>query len=269
MSEDLKIEIPEVRIRAFRAINEPETCELFIQGHTRVLTDIGITKVTSSKNEWASNPDAFVIIVESLDRQSVYGGARIHVAGGAEALPIEQATSALDSSIHDLVWTYAKHGTGEICGLWNSQKLAGYGIGTPLLIRTLIAIASQLGIQSLFAFCAPYTVKPVVDCGMVLIESIGNKGTFFYPKLDLIATALVLEDVAGLRGAKQEDKDFIFNMRENPTGLKLSELKNKAISVVFDLHMQNIGNWSLAQTIAAADQIRQKNKFEVTEPNFF
>src|SRR5665213_1215106 len=96
MDETLNKDKPEVRLRAFRAADEPETCELFIEGHTHVLTSIGVTKVTSSKNEWTKNPAAFVMIVESLDGKKVYGGARVHVAGGSQPLPIEQATSAID-----------------------------------------------------------------------------------------------------------------------------------------------------------------------------
>jgi hypothetical protein len=265
----LNKEKPEVRIRAFRAIDEPETCELFIQGHTYVLTSIGVTKVTSSKNGWARNPAAFVIIVESLDGKKVYGGARVHVSGGSEPLPIEQATRALDPSIHELVWKYAQHGTGEICGLWNSQELAGYGIGTPLLIRTLIAISSQIGIQSLFALCAPYTVKPVVNCGMVLIDSIGNKGTFYYPKLDLIATAMILNDVSTLSKAVEEDKSAIFQMRENANNLKIYELKNKEITIDFELQIPNLDKWDLSQAISLAEKEFLENKTIVKKPNFF
>jgi hypothetical protein len=263
-------EIPEVRIRAFRAIDEPEACELFIRGHTEVLTSIGVTKVTSSKNEWAKNPDAFVIIVESLDGKEVFGGARVHVAGGTEPLPIEQATGAMDSTVHKLVWDYAQYGTAEICGLWNSHKLAGYGIGTPLLIRTLIAISSQLGIQSLFALCAPYTVKPVVNCGMVLVDSIGNKGTFYYPKLDLLATAMILTDISALSKAVEEDKLFIFQMRENPNTLKIDELKNKKIAIDFELLIPKLDQWDLAQAIASASRAYLENKKLVEdEPTFF
>jgi len=260
---------PEIRIRAFRAINEPQTCELFIQGHTEVLTSIGVTKVTSSKNEWAKNPDAFVLIVESLDGKEVFGGARVHVAGGYEPLPIEQATTLLDPSIHELVWRYAQFGTGEICGLWNSHKLAGYGIGTPLLIRTLIAISSQLGLQSLFALCAPYTVKPVVKCGMVLIDDVGNKGTFYYPKLDLIATAMILKEITTLGDADEEDKDMIFQMRERPDSLSINGLKNKDIRVDFKLCIPDLDEWDLTKAIESASRSYLKGKIVEKEPSFF
>jgi hypothetical protein len=247
MQEDVKKVKPEVRMRAFRAIDEPNTCEKFIKGHTEVLTSIGVTKVTSSKNGWAKNPAVFVIIVESPDGKKVYGGARVHVSGGSEPLPIEEATGKMDAGIYE-------HGTGEICGLWNSNELAGYGIGTPLLIRTLIAISSEIGLKSLFALCAPYTVKPVVNCGMVLVDSVGNNGTFYYPKLDLVATAMVLNDVTALSNAQEDDRLAIFQMRAHPGNLKINELKNKEISIDFQLNIPNLDQWDLTQTIDTANE---------------
>jgi hypothetical protein len=265
MEDDIKKGRPELRLRAYRAIDEPETCELFIKGHTAVLTSIGVTKVTSSKNGWAKNPAVFVIIVESIDGKTLYGGARVHVAGGSEPLPIEQATGTMDAGIFELVWNFSKRGTGEICGLWNSQELAGYGIGTPLLIRTLIAISSQIGLQSLFALCAPYTVKPVVNCGMVLIDSIGNNGTFYYPKIDLIATAMILKDVLDLSLAIEEDKFAILQMRANPDSLKIHELKKKEITIHFELGIPHLDRWDLSQAITTAESNFLKS--EIHEEN--
>lgn len=87
MSDDLNLNNPHLKLRAFRAVDEPDTCRLFVEGHTNVLTSIGVTKVTSSKNDWQNNPAAFVIVVESLDGKRIFGGARVHVAGGTQPLP--------------------------------------------------------------------------------------------------------------------------------------------------------------------------------------
>ncbi|WP_214073821.1 hypothetical protein [Mucilaginibacter sp. dw_454] len=254
MDKILDKAVPEVRLRAFRAIDEPKTCALFVEGHANVLSSIGIKKVTSSQNGWTTNPAVFVIIVESMDGKRVFGGARVHVSGGSEPLPIEQAVSLLDPSIHKLVWEYSHNGTGEVCGLWNSSELSGYGIGTPLLIRSGIAIAAQLGIQTLFALCAPYTVQPVVNCGMELVSSIGNKGTFYYPKLDLIATAMVLNDLENLSRARDEDRAEIMQMRNHPDELTINELKQKKITVYFALGIPNLNKWNLSEFIEAANQ---------------
>jgi len=255
MEESLNREKPEVRLRAFRAIDDPDTCARFIEGHTHVLTSIGVTKVSYSKNEWVNNPAVFVMVVESLDGKKVFGGARVHVAGGTEPLPIEQATGAMDKGIFQLVYKYARYGTGELCGLWNSREIAGYGVGSIFLIRTAVAISYQIGIQSLFALCAPYTVKPVEVVGMRLESSIGQAGTFYYPKLDLVATTMLLKDVAGLPTAMDEEKKSIISIRENLTTIREEELRGKKITIHYDIQIPHLDQWDLQQIIANAESV--------------
>ncbi|ADY53886.1 hypothetical protein Pedsa_3351 [Pseudopedobacter saltans DSM 12145] len=252
MESSLNKDRPAVRLRAFRAIDDPDTCEKFIEGHTQVLSNIGITKVTSSKHDWMYNPAAFVMVVESMDGERVYGGARVHVAGGNQPLPIEEATCALDPKIFGLIWQYAQHGTGELCGLWNSREIAGHGIGSIFLIRTAAAISHQIGIQSLFALCAPYTIKPGEAVGMELEPNVGNQGTFYYPKLDLIATTMVLKDVPTLSKAHSEDKEAILKIRENLDILRMEVLRNKEIEIDYKIRIPNLENWDLAKTISNA-----------------
>ncbi len=267
MEDSLNKDKPEVRLRAFRAVDEPETCQLFIEGHTHVLTSIGVTKVTSSKNEWTKNPAAFVMIVESMDGKKVYGGARVHVAGGSEPLPIEQATGAMDKGIFDLVWKFAQHGTGELCGLWNSREIAGYGIGCIFLIRTAVAISYQIGIQSLFALCAPYTIPPGEAVGMELEPSIGIDGTFYYPKLDLVATTMVLKDVPTLSKAYEEDKAAIMKIRENLNITRVEVLRKKEITIHYDIKIPNLDKWDLQATIQQAKKTFLSYKIDERDVN--
>jgi hypothetical protein len=245
-----KEERPVVRLRAFRAIDDPETCERFIKGHAHVLTAIGVEKVTSSKNEWMYNPAAFVLIVESLDGENVYGGARIHVAGGTQPLPIEEATGKMDGRIFDLVWQFAQEGTGEGCGLWNSREIAGYGIGSIFLTRAAIAIAPHIGIKSLFALCAPYTVNLTKSVGYRLETSVGNNGTFYYPKLDLLATTMILDDVNDLGLASEENRDAILALRNQGDIVRIEELRSKQIEIHYELELKNLKNWDLEEIIA-------------------
>ena len=266
MSSELNKERPEVRLRVFRAIDEPETCELFIQGHTHVLTSIGVTKVTSSKNEWAQNPAAFVMIVESMDGKKVYGGARVHVAGGTEHLPIELATGAMDASVFNLVWQYAQQGTGEVCGLWNSREIAGYGIGSIFLVRAAVAISREIGVQSLFALCAPYTIPSAEAVGMEREYSIGNEGTFYYPKLDLIATAMLLKDVPTLSKAHEEDKNAIMRIRENMNVTRVEALRKKEITIHYETRIPNLDRWDLKATILQAKTLFSKSTINSSDP---
>ncbi len=255
MDGNLDKDAPEVRLRAFRAIDEPEACALFVEGHTYVLTSIGVTKVTSSKAEWMYNPAVFVIIVESLDGKKIFGGARVHVAGGSESLPIEQATGKLDPSIFNMVWEYAQHGTGEICGLWNSREIAGYGIGSIFLTRAAVAISSQIGLTSLFALCAPYTVKMAEIVGYNIETSIGNEGTFYYPKLDLLATSMILKDVTTLSSASGEERAAIFKLREELNVVRTEMLRKKTIVIHYEINIPNLDKWNLKQTIANFNKI--------------
>ncbi len=258
---------PEVRLRAFRAIDEPETCALFIEGHTHVLTSIGVTKVSYSKNEWVNNPAAFVMVVESLDGKRVYGGARVHVAGGTEPLPIELATGAMDRGIFDLVWKYGQNGAGELCGLWNSREIAGYGIGSIFLIRTSAAISYQIGIQSLFALCAPYTIPPGEAVGMEVEKSIGNDGTFYYPKLDLVATTMILKDVPTLSKAHEEDKNAILKIRENLDIVRTEVLRKKELTIHYQIKIPNLDKWDLQAVIANAKKTFMKTKMNEEDIN--
>ncbi len=174
------------------------------------MRDYGVTKVTSAKNDWIYNPDVYVAIVESPDGQITYGGERIHVANGNNPLPIEAAIGVVDVGIYALVAKYAATRTGELCGLWNSKAIAGHGISV-LLSKIGVAMAMQLQLGSLFVLCAPYTVAMTQMCGFEIETSIGNNGTFYYPKLDLIATSLMIKDVKNIPTADTDIKKEILS----------------------------------------------------------
>jgi hypothetical protein len=267
MEESLNKDYPKVRLRAFRAIDDPEACERFIEGHTHVLTSIGVTKVTSSKNEWMHNPAAFVLIVESLDGKKVYGGARVHAAGGTQPLPIEEATGSLDPAIYDLVWKYAQEGTGELCGLWNSREIAGYGVGSIFLSRACVAIATQIGLKTLFALCAPYTVNMGINSGYVIETSIGNEGTFYYPKLDLIATTMILKDADMLSLAIDDERNAVFGLRQYLNIVKNEVLRKKEIEIHYQLEIPNLDKWNLKDVFSKAYKNQAKPSLHVADLN--
>ncbi len=267
MDSVLSKDKPVVRLRAFRAIDDPETCALFVDGHMHVLTNFGIQKITSARNEWLHNPAVFVLIVESLDKKKVFGGVRIHVAGGTEPLPIEQATGAMDPYIYDLVKQYALSGTGEGCGLWNSREIAGYGIGSIFLTRAGLAVAPQIGIKSLFALCAPYTVKLSETIGYRIEKRVGNNGTFYYPKLDLIATTMIYEDLENLSTASEEDRTAVMELRKNPNIVRTEVLRKKEIEIHYEINIPKLDQWSLADTITSSQKQRTTNKIDETNLN--
>ncbi len=65
-----------IKIRVFRAVDEPETCQRWIEGHVKLLTLFGITSITSAKPVWVTDPATYVILAESPSGDKVLGGAR-------------------------------------------------------------------------------------------------------------------------------------------------------------------------------------------------
>ena len=225
-------------IRGFRAIDEPDACHKFLVGHGKVLETINV-EVSSNKSTWPDNPDVYVIVAEEVESHRILGGARVHKAGKFEMLPMEEATYYMDGRISGLIQERAKEGTGEICGLWNSREGAMSGIGAVFLTRAAVASAIHLNMTSLFALCAPYTVKMAQEVGYQIETSVGNHGTFYYPKLDLVATAMFLPDLKSLQTATFEERDKIMELRHLPNGRKTEIFRGKEIELYFNLDFKN------------------------------
>lgn len=227
-----------IKLRLYRAIDDPESCQKFIIGHRHVLENIGVTKVTSSKDAWMYNPGVYVLIVEDSDDGRVLGGARVHIASKDYRLPVEEATSFIDAKVVDVIDSYIPAGTGEICGLWNSREVAGLGIGAVFLTRAAVAISTQIGLTSLFALCAPYTVKMAENVGYEIETSVGNNGTFYYPKLDLVATFMILKDVGTLSKASDEERNPIMELRANPVVERIEKYRNREVKLFYQLTLE-------------------------------
>jgi hypothetical protein len=154
--------------------------------------------ITSAKAVWMNDPDTYIILVESEDGEKLFGGARVQVAKGVFPLPIEDALTKFDLNIHNYVKELIPHGTGELCGLWNSREVAGLGVGSIYIwAGSGVALAKLLNLQTLFALCAPATVSNCMRVGFLVDERLGNEGAFYYPKEGLIATSVLAFRCAG------------------------------------------------------------------------
>lgn len=226
-----------VKISVFRADLNPQKCQSYVNGHRKVLEAYGVSQVTSADLSWMDEPYSYLITVDSLEDGETLGGGRIQLTGGGVPLPIETAINDLDVRIFDYVKEKAKFGTGEYCGLWNSKKVAGLGIGSILLMRIGIAILDQLHVGSLFAFASPATLKRSISIGYQVIKSLGVNGTFYYPKEDLLATALIIDDPLTLAGANPAERDRIFDLRANPVQKIIEQGPKGEIEVEYDLRL--------------------------------
>ncbi|HET7818468.1 MAG TPA: hypothetical protein VFL70_04120 [Bacteroidia bacterium] len=228
-----------VRIRAFRAINDTLSCEKFAEGHRQVLISYGINQVTSSKLDWLSNPEVYVILVESLIDGEILGGTRIHVANHTHPLPMEEALGKMDEKVYTLVKQYSSRGTGELCGLWTTRETSGKGISILLteagVAEAGIALAQQLKLNSIFVLCAPWTVAMAKNAGFIIEDSVGDKGTFPYPKPDLLATLLTIHDIETLEAATPDERERIYDLRNNPKQIKIENGPKGILEIEYDL----------------------------------
>lgn len=218
-------------------MDDPESCRKFLKGHGDILSSIGVNKVTSNQETWVSNPGTYVLVVEDPETKEVLGGARVDTSHGNTKLPIAAATGYMDPKIHDFIANESEAGTGEICGLWNSRKVAGLGFGSLFLTRAAVTITSQIGVKSLFALCAPYTVATAESFGYRTIKELGNDGTFYYPKLDLLATAMLLPDTGTIEGGSDLEKERVFSLRQDPNQRFEEQSRRKMVDVQYQLDL--------------------------------
>lgn len=184
-----------------------------MEGHSRLLEiHYGVAKITSSDAAWMHHDNTYVVVAESEDKEKIYGGARVQVADKSLLLPIESAIGKYDKKIHDL----AVSGTCEICGLWNSMEVAGFGIGSIFMARVGVVITLQLKMNAIFFLCAPVTVKIGKRIGGVIETELGNNGNFYYPKDDFVATAMIIKDCEQLSQADPKERKKIFDLYEDP-----------------------------------------------------
>jgi hypothetical protein len=226
-----------ITVRAFKAPDDPEACLRFYNGHLRLLEIyFGIAKITSGSADWMHHENSIVIIVEDETRTKTYGGARVQLADGILPLPIETAIGKYDSKIYDTIRT----GSAEICAMWNSKEVAGMGIGSQVLARAGVVLAAQMPIDNFHVLCAPITTRIGKRVGFTIDESLGDKGTFFYPKDDFIATAMVINDVNKLEHADPKERELIYDLRENLIQTKTEVGPKGSYEVSYNLEIANL-----------------------------
>lgn len=203
-----------LRIRAFRAPDDPETGMKFAVGHRNVLERIGV-KVTSDNTTWIHDPFVYVLVVEDTNNDNtVVGGVRLHVANKNTELPMVQAVGKVDPRIYEVIGKLMINGTAEIAGIWNSREVMGMGLGAIYLMRSVIAIASQIGLETILSFASKATLQRGYDKGFEPLTSIGRNGEFNYPKMNLIATAVICKDHINMPLATDFERNEIWKLRE-------------------------------------------------------
>lgn len=219
------------RLCAFRAIDDVELCKEYIKGHIKVLTDYGITSITSNNSQWIENANMYCVVAFDSKTDELLGGIRIQIADGVLPLPVEKAIGYMDARIYDIVKNYAFNGgIGELSGLWVSNKLKGVGMG-PYLVRAIISSSNQLNFITLIGICGENTLPMFKNVGFLIDYSLGKNGGFPYPTDDLTAHVVGILNAITLESAASFDKKIMTLLRENPV-LDRVETNNQFISEI-------------------------------------
>lgn len=226
-----------IKIRAFRAPEDEVTCLKFIEGHRRLLEiHFGIVKITSRNSDWITNPNVLVVVAETETGDKILGGCRIQLSDGRIPLPIEDAIGKYDPNIYRFV----DNQTCELGGLWNSMEVQGMGIGAIFLVRSCVVLTSQILTNKMYLLCAPVTVRMGKRVGALVDTSLGNNGTFYYPKEDFIATAMIHTDLEGLENAEENERNSILSLRENPIQTRIEKGPKMDLEIHYDLLLNRV-----------------------------
>ncbi|MEO8588338.1 MAG: hypothetical protein ABI432_03130 [Flavobacteriales bacterium] len=222
-----------ITLRAFRAVDDPGRCAMYVSEHTKVLEDIGVFNVLKPDMGWCSDPNVVVLVAEHPVLGMV-AGIRVHKASFGVELPMQRSIAALDRSIAGRLAELLPDGNAEIAGLWNAHRFSGHGIPM-LLMESAVSVASQIGVRSLVTFIAEYVAPYASRTGFIMMDSLKNGGDFVYPVPGIRTHAMILPDVLTMTAAKPGDRHRILSLRLRPYQLRAECPKQTPFGVRYEL----------------------------------
>lgn len=228
-----------IRIRLFKAIDDLESSRSYINGHRKVLEDHGFTHLTTNNEVWHTNPNVICLLAELNDgTNEAVGGIRFELLNNSFELPLEEALIKKDPRVKSFTRSYPEYKSAEMCGLWNSKKVAGKKLSL-ILGRSALSVAPLLGLENVFIFIAKYTMEYSKRLGFQIIRTIGEDGDFKYPTEHFIANVLVNSDLISLHDAAVNDKNIILEIRRN-LSMECIEIEDDVkVNVVYALDKVN------------------------------
>jgi hypothetical protein len=235
-----------IKFSAFRAVDDKALCKEYIEGHVKVLTDYGITNVTSNNPTWLENPNIYCVVARNESGELV-GGIRVQVVDGIHPLPVEIAIGDVEPNIYNFVKELAvSGGAGELCGLWNSKKVKGMGVSV-LLTRAAISMINQFKIQMLTGICGGYTLPMFTKAGFVINTSLGDHGKFLYPNENNVAQVVGILNAMRLETANPYDREQMLNLRQFPRQIRMEEGPKGTMEIEYDMVIPNIATVQLPE----------------------
>jgi hypothetical protein len=206
-------------IRVFKASDDIPACYRYVEHHQKILNVSSAANITSNAADWMYSDNTFLLLIFSRNGSELYGGGRIQLKDRKSFLPVERALKDYQENVVSEI-SLPDHQVAELCGVWFkfNKSAAGYGLSCLQIIRCAVAIASDLGIDRLLAFCSPHTFPLVLKTGGQVIVNLGYHGQFYYPNREVISTLLVYNDLVNLSYASEAERDLINGLRRNAFG---------------------------------------------------
>jgi hypothetical protein len=221
-------------MKAFQAPKEPELCAEFMREHRKVLEDFGITNVLTN-GAWQQDEHCYVIVAMH-EQLGMVGGIRLQIDHDGIKLPVEEAVGKLDEGIKPFLEDLKPYGNGEVCGLWNANRYSGKGIPV-LLSLAVTAISSPVGAKRMVCLVAPYTKRHPSHNGFVVVESVGDKGVFAYPRPDFKGIVMLNPDTLLLTHALPVQRHAIYSLRLRPEQTRVECPSGVPLEVEYRMQM--------------------------------
>lgn len=206
---------------AFRAPHEPALCEEFAHEHKKVLEDFGISNVTESNGNWQQDMDCHVIVAIH-NTLGMVGGIRLQLDHGDNKLPMEVAVAKQDSRVTAFLDRIRPFGNGEVCNLWNANRYANKGVPV-LLSQAVTAISHPAGMGRMVCLVAPYTKRHPSNNGFRIVEEVGDKGIFAYPRPDFQGIVMLNADTHLLGDAHPLQRKLLLSLRVRPNQVRVEQ----------------------------------------------
>jgi hypothetical protein len=202
--------------------------------HAQVLRRYDIGNVTSAKDAWWQNGETFALLLEEAASGEPLGAVRLQRWGNGIPLPIESALAGVDPGVSAWVERFAGDGVGELCGLWCSPCLRGFGLGA-VLTRMGLSLATKLETRTVLGLCDTRSVMQNVGYGFERDDTVAMGGRFEYPRPGLFAHVLRVTDAARLEGATRSNRLAIEAYRRSPVGHEVLETDGRRL--VLERHL--------------------------------
>lgn len=226
-----------LKVIAFRAMDNPILCEEYARGHRELLKEYGVSSITSNNRTWDQHKGTYLILARDLESNELIGGIRIQRFSEKYVLPVQSAIGNLVPEMNVRICNdHNEYGAGEMCGLWNSKKVAKMRVSW-LLTRASVVICSQIRVKALWGICADYTLPMFEDVGYRIVGDLGDKGCFAYPTPDYISHPVRMNAIS-LETTNTKSSKEIFDLRERLIQNKKFKGDGYRLNIAYNLDLK-------------------------------